>query len=69
LVQTGLAKWIWSGLKLAVLQIAAPDACIMEAPNQESREQCDYGLDEIDSAAIWPSIDYWRGARGFWYPL
>ncbi len=69
LVQTGLGKWVWSGLKLAVFHLAVPTACTMETPNPEGLEPADYGLGETESAAAWPAIDYWRDARGFWYPL
>ena len=69
LVQTGLGKWIWSGLRLAVLHLAAPAACTVEVPDLESIEQIDYGLNETAIPSIRTSIDYWREAQGFWYPL
>jgi len=69
LVQTGLGKWVWSGLRLAVLQLAAPAACSVETPGKECLEYMDYGMDEMESQATGPVVDYWREARGFWYPL
>jgi hypothetical protein len=69
LVQTGLGKWVWSGLRLAVLHLAAPAACTVEVPSQEGFEYMDYGMDEIEPQAAGVVVDYWREARGFWYPL
>jgi hypothetical protein len=63
LVQTGVSKWVWSGLKLAILQIAAPAACTVNT--QRLDQPINYGLNETTES----SIDYWREARGFWYPL
>ena len=42
LVQTGLGKWVWSGLRLAVLHLAAPAACTVEMPDKEGLDI--YGL-------------------------
>lgn len=68
LVQSGLGKWVWSGLRLAILHLAAPAACALELPDMELGQD-DYGLDGLENPTIWTSIDYWREARGFWYPL
>ena len=67
LIQTGLSKWVWSGLRLAVLHIAAPAACVMDT--QRLEKFSDYDLNETDILASGSSLDYWREARGFWYPL
>jgi hypothetical protein len=63
LIQTGVNKWVWYGLRLAVLHIAAPAACVIDT------ERLDYGLNESEMLASESSIDYWHEARGFWYPL
>lgn len=69
LVQTGLGKWVWSGLRLAVLHLAAPVACAVDAPGLEDLEYMEYGLNEAETPAAGAVVDYWREARGFWYPL
>lgn len=69
LVQTGLGKWVWSGLRLAVLHLAAPAASVVDAPGLDALDFMDYGLDETETPAAGPAVDYWREARGFWYPL
>lgn len=69
LTQTGLGKWVWSGLRLAVLHLAAPATCTVEASSLEDLHYMDYGLEEPETLAAEPALDYWRGARGFWYPL
>jgi len=69
LVQTGLGKWVWSGLRLAILHLAAPAACAIDVPGLEGLEYMDYELDDTDAPAAGPAVDYWREARGFWYPL
>jgi hypothetical protein len=69
LVQTGLGKWVWSGLRLAVLQLAAPAAYTVETPDKEGREYMDYDMDVTEPQTSGPVADYWRDARGFWYPL
>jgi hypothetical protein len=69
LVQTGLGKWVWSGLRLAVLHLAAPAACAVETPGLEELDYMGYGLDDPETPAVGSAVDYWREARGFWYPL
>lgn len=67
LIRTGLSKWAWFGLRLAVLHIAAPAACIVDT--QKLDKPVDYGLNETAILANESAIDYWREARGFWYSL
>jgi hypothetical protein len=69
LVQAGLGKWVWSGLRLAVLQLAAPAACAVDAPGLGELDFMDYELDESENGPASPVLDYWREAQGFWYPL
>lgn len=69
LVQTGLGKWVWSGLRLAVLHLAAPAVCAVDAPAVDDMDYLGYGLDEEKVPEPEPAVDYWREARGFWYPL
>jgi hypothetical protein len=66
LTRIGLSKWVWAGLKLAVLQLVAPAAYSVETQNIETLRSMDYGLDSLE---IKMPIDYWREARGFWYLL
>jgi hypothetical protein len=69
LVQAGLGKWIWSGLKLAVLHLAAPMASAAEAGRREEIDEMDYRMYETELPVSEAPVDYWRDARGFWYPL
>jgi hypothetical protein len=70
LVMAGLAKLRWSGLRLAVLHLVAPNAAQVRT--------CNRGLDLLyegegnepdEDVDTRPEADYWSGAKGFWYPL
>ena len=70
LTQAGLSKWMWSGLRLAVLHLAAPTAFM--AGGKERRDvdflaHQEWG--DMENSMEHPEMDYWREARGFWYPL
>jgi hypothetical protein len=68
LVKIGISKWVWAGLKLAVLQLVAPAAFSVDTQRMETLRAMDYGLD-MDSLTSDIAVDYWREARGFWYLL
>lgn len=68
-VQVGLSKWIWSGLRLAVLHVIAPAACAIEVPSHEELEFTEYAGERLDFARPLGAKDYWFGSQGFWYPL
>jgi len=68
LVQAGLGKWAWSGLRAAVLHLAAPAAltaigCNGGGPGYLEGEFAHFEPAEQEQA------DYWRDAQGYWYPL
>ena len=69
IVQAGLARLRWAGLRLAVLQLVAPAASVSAAAPPETIlfTDLDATLDpEQDSQ---PEADLWQDARGFWYAL
>jgi len=68
-VQVGLGKWIWSGLRLAVLHLAAPAACSIETPSRDELEFTEYAGERMDFTKPLVGNDYWCEAQGFWYPL
>lgn len=70
IVQAGLAKLCWAGLRLAVLQFVVPAAAALSRPS--SLEEIPFSDDEgfMDAAQRdEPDFDLWQVAQGFWYPL
>jgi hypothetical protein len=73
LVQAGVAKLAWAGLRLAVLHVVAPGALAAEplAPELAVAGEAEdegfgtryVGADEDANA------DPWLDAQAFWYPL
>jgi hypothetical protein len=68
IVQAGLAKLCWAGLRLAVLQLVVPAAAALSRPG--SLEEIPFSGDEgLVVQHEGPDFDLWQGAQGFWYPL
>lgn len=59
LIQTGLAKLLWAGLQLIVLQLFLPAAPITYTSSAASQFN---SSSEADS-------NFWAGAQGFWYQI
>ncbi|MGY6214250.1 hypothetical protein ACW73L_03720 [Methylolobus aquaticus] len=68
MLHAGLGKWVWSGLRLAVLHIAAPAAAIAAGSRRGEFGFMGDDLGEFDAETL-PAADYWRDAQAFWYPL
>jgi hypothetical protein len=68
LVQAGLSKWVWAGFRPAVLHLTAPAALAVETGRFDGVDFIDDNLAETGER-VERSIDYWRGAKGFWYLL
>ncbi|MGF1614508.1 MAG: hypothetical protein ACFCVA_11535 [Gammaproteobacteria bacterium] len=68
LVQAGLGKWVWSGLRPAVLHLAAPEALMARGFSNDALGFMENELADFESAEEAP-VDCWRDARGFWYAL
>src|SRR6266568_3476706 len=68
LVQAGLAKFVWGGLKLAVLHLLASGLTRLDTPQDSIDEAgADLVIDARENAAIrW---DPWHDAKGYWYDL
>ncbi len=69
IVQAGLARLCWAGLRLAVLQLVVPSAAALTAPGPESVPFLDLGEAEDSGQHPELEIDLWQGAQAFWYPL
>jgi hypothetical protein len=68
MVQAGLAKLCWAGLRLAVLQLIVPAAAALSRPG--SLEEIPFSDDEgLVVQHEGPDFDLWQGAQGFWYLL
>ena len=74
LVQAGVAKLAWAGLRLAVLHVVAPGAlaAVPFAPEElaVAREGEDEGFGtRYVGADEDADVDPWLDAQAFWYPL
>jgi hypothetical protein len=70
LVGAGMAKWSWSGLRLAVLHIVAPSTLLLNGEPEENLEGYpDESLADLELNFLAPETDYWQQAQAFWYPL
>ncbi len=67
LVHAGVGKWVWNGLRLAVLHVTAPAAVTAGSYRAGGLEFIEDDFPEFESAER--PADYWRDARAFWYPL
>jgi hypothetical protein len=67
LIQAGLAKFLWTGLHLAVLHLVVPNATAISPPADWGEE---FSLSEWESWQELPEEgNFWEVARGFWYDI
>ena len=67
LIQAGLAKFLWTGLKLCVLHLVVPHATSISPPGDWTEE---FSLSEWESWQDLPIEDnFWAEAQGFWYEI
>jgi len=59
----GLAKFVFAGLNLAVLQLLVPRYAPFSVPVEPD------GLPDLEDLPLAVSADMWDDAQGFWYPL
>jgi hypothetical protein len=59
----GLAKFVYAGIDLAVLQLLVPRYAPFTVPAEPD------GLPDLEDLPLAVSADMWDDARGFWYPL
>ncbi|MGK7915755.1 MAG: hypothetical protein AB4038_09435 [Prochloraceae cyanobacterium] len=68
LIQAGLAKFLWAGLNLAVLQLVVPSASHLHYGTEEIQEpRSPTRKDYNEESVLTPNL--WEGAQGFWYSL
>ena len=70
LMQTGLAKLFWAGLRLAVLHLVVPAAATLSGTGiaSEALASAEEDLKDFPERQE-PRADLWQGAQAFWYPL
>jgi hypothetical protein len=66
LIHAGVSKLLWTGLRPAVLHLVVPSALMASPPPSWSEE---FSLTELED---WQEVqekdlNFWEGARGFWY--
>lgn len=67
LIQAGLAKFLWTGLHLAVLHLVVPNATAISPPSDWTEE---FSLSELEEwSDSQKESNLWEGARGFWYGI
>ena len=67
LIQAGLAKFLWTGLRLCVLHLVVPHATAISLPGDGTE---DFFLSELEE---WSDCqeegNFWQEAKGFWYDI
>ena len=67
LIQSGLAKFLWTGLHLTVLHLVVPHAAAISYPADWTEE---FSLSELETWQKLPeSENFWEVAQGFWYEI
>lgn len=67
LIQSGLAKFLWTGLHLNVLHLVVPHAATISHPADWTE---DFSLSELETWQELPeSKKFWEVAQGFWYEI
>jgi hypothetical protein len=64
-VQTGLSKFVWAGLHLAVLHLVLPDVSTRCNHTQQQSGYAPYPDSDTNHALSLSNL--WKGAKGFWY--
>jgi hypothetical protein len=66
MISTGFSKFLWAGLHLVVLHLVVPSAFRMGGATQSS--WCTPFGNEAENLEALP-LNFWEGAKGFWYRL
>ncbi len=67
LIQSGLAKFLWTGLHLTVLHLVVPHAAAIAPPADWTEE---FSLPELETWQELPEAEnFWEVAQGFWYSI
>jgi hypothetical protein len=64
-IRAGLAKYLWSGLHLALLHLVVPEIVEVTGSSASDRKPVDEMVIEHDAPVA--AVDPWKNAHGWWY--